>query len=86
MPSRSGYSCLLATEVYLFGETLRLAERRALGDTFNFLADHPFFGGDYQEIGPGGQTVEMLVRGKFLFVYWSDHAVKEVRILRVDRA
>ena len=86
MPPSLRYRLLLTAEVFDLGQTLRPAERRAWKECFQFLADHPFCEGDYQEPSQVGRLVEALLRNGFLFTFWTDHAVKEVRVVQINRA
>ncbi len=85
MPTGSSYRFLLTAEVLGFVLTQRGTEQRRLGDLFYFLASQPFLPGDYQERDEDGRMMEVRQFQKFLVTYWSDHAVKEVRVVRVER-
>ena len=43
------------------------------------IARQPFRIGDYQMTDSAGRSVENLLLHGFLFTYWIDHAVREVR-------
>lgn len=85
MARPSGYRFLLAAEAFRFLLTLRAAERQMLDDVFETLARQPFLTGDYQEYDGDGRPMEVLLKGRFLLTFWSDHAAKEVRVVRVER-
>lgn len=62
-----------------------VGERRRLLAVFEQLARHPFSTGDYQLSGADGRTYEVLDAGEFVVTYWSDHAVRNVGILAIER-
>jgi hypothetical protein len=60
----------------------RRKQRRVL-DLADQLAIQPFEIGDYRSEDAVGHTVENLLIDGFLFTYWIDHAVREVRITEI---
>lgn len=48
------------------------------------LAREPFSEPDLEEIGPSGRKFAVRVRERIILTYWVDHAVKEVRVIRVE--
>ena len=86
MPASSSYQLLVAGEVFEAWETLRRADRLLIADTFEFLADYPYTAGDYVEIKEDGIAANVLLKGHFLLTFRADHAARELRILRVERA
>lgn len=48
------------------------------------LAREPFGKPDLEETGPSGRTYAIRVRERIILTYWVDHAVKEVRVIRVE--
>ena len=85
MPHQSGYRFLLTGEAFRFLLTLRATDRQGLDDAFQFLADHPFLVGDYQERDEDGRAMEVFLKGRFLLTFWADHAARKVRVVRVER-
>ena len=85
MPRNTGYHFLLSGEAFRYLLTLRAAERRMLDDLFQSLAENPFLAGDYQERAADDRPMEVILRGRFLLTYWTDHAAREVRVVRVER-
>ena len=81
----AGYRFLVPLEVSRYYLGLRPAERRKLDELFDFPVENPHFAGDYQENDQDGRTVEVIRRGRFLVTFWSDHAVREVRAVRVEK-
>ena len=54
-------------------------------DLADQIALHPFQIGDYQTADAAGHEVDNLLLDDFLFTYWVDHAVKEVRITEITK-
>jgi hypothetical protein len=50
------------------------------------LGQDPFKVGDYQEGDEVGRPVQIKIIGKYALTYWADHAVKEIKVVRVARA
>ena len=48
------------------------------------LCRQPFLKGDFQELDDTGRTNEVALAGDVLVFYWSDHAVKTVRVTKLD--
>jgi hypothetical protein len=53
---------------------------------FDDLADAPYRVGDYVEPDEIGRPIQVLVVGRFALWFWSDHTVKEVKILDLTLA
>jgi hypothetical protein len=50
------------------------------------LCQHPFQRGDFTEKDPSGRELEVTVVGRLAVYHWADHAVREVKIVRVRPA
>lgn len=50
------------------------------------LAEHPFLHSDYRLQDESGREIEHLLIEDFVFAYWLDHAVREVRITDIEDA
>ncbi|MBL9200038.1 MAG: hypothetical protein JNL39_05995 [Opitutaceae bacterium] len=48
------------------------------------MARHPFAPGDYREPGLTGREYEVRLQDELIVTWWVDHAVKEVRIVRLE--
>lgn len=80
----SGYDYVLtaaATHVVL-GSPKRL--RQEILTELDRLARDPFGASDLEETGPSGRKYAVRVRESIVLTYWVDHAVKEVRVVRVE--
>ncbi len=81
----SDYILFLRAEAVALYRSLRPRERHRLENFFNLLEDRPFLRGETTERDEHGRTVEVALIEKFKEVFWADHAVKEVKILRLER-
>jgi len=60
-------------------------QRRRLLRFFEELARHPFQSGTYQEHGSAHRVYELQLVDHLLVTWWCDHAVREVRVMRIER-
>ena len=60
-------------------------EQRFLLDACGRLARYPFSKGDCSMRGEGGRESELLDLGEFVVTFWTDHAVRVVRIANIER-
>jgi len=58
--------------------------RREILAELDCLAHEPFADPDLIETGPSGRIFSIRVRERIVLTYWVDHAVKEVRVIRVE--
>jgi hypothetical protein len=80
------YRVLIAKEVIAsFGNCSR-REKLLITRLFDGLAEAPYRVGDYVERDEIGRPIQVLVVGRFALWFWSDHAVKEVKILDLTLA
>lgn len=79
-----GYKFVLHENAFRFALATRAAQRKHLSAFFRTLAEDPYRRGDFQETDANGREMEVTLHGRFLITYWTDHAVKEVRISRID--
>jgi len=50
------------------------------------LAVQPSRMGDYQERDDIGRPIQIKIIGDYALTYWADHAVKEVKVIKIERA
>ena len=50
------------------------------------LRGNPFGKGDYEERDEVERPVQIKVIGKYARTYWADHAVKEVKVTKIELA
>lgn len=61
-------------------------ERERLLQIFDGLAQRPFEPDDFREPGLSGREYEVKLFDNLLVTWWVDHAVREVRIVRLEWA
>ena len=74
------YRSHLSMEAASFLITLSKEKQRKVLDLADRMAAHPFQISDYQLSDESGRLIENILIDEFLFSYWLDHVVKEVRI------
>ena len=79
------YHSHLSLEAVAFVVALPKRKQRLVLDLADQIARHPFKIGDYPAVDAVGRTVENLLLEDYLFSYWVDHAVREVRITEIIR-
>jgi hypothetical protein len=57
-----------------------------VGAILDKLKVSPFRKGDLQEPDLQGRANEILIAGNWLVTFWVDHAVREIRIVRLESA
>lgn len=72
---------LTAAAVHVVLGSAKQLRREILAELERLAAD-PFVQPDLEETGPSGRTYAICVRERL--TYWVDHAVKEVRVVRVE--
>ena len=79
--------------VVLFSEILdmllhriRSSERERVIDFFETLANRPSMSGDYEETDSDGRINQVKIVGRWAITYWPDHAVREIRVVRIESA
>lgn len=76
------YVLTAAAAHVVLGSSKRL--RREILTELERLAREPFSEPDLEETGPSGRKFAIRVRERIILTYWVDHAVKEVRVIRVE--
>lgn len=59
-------------------------EQRILADSMEALNVDPFCVGDFQESDTQGRINEVALAGDWLITYWSDHAAREIRVIKLE--
>jgi hypothetical protein len=78
------YILFMHTEVAQFYHSLRRIEKDSLSRFFDLLESYPTLKGETTERDDLGRTVEVKFVGKFKVVYWADHPVKEIKVLKIE--
>ena len=50
------------------------------------LGSNPYGKGDYEERDAVERPVQIKVIGKYALTYWADHAVKEIKVTKIELA
>lgn len=61
-------------------------QRKGLKEFIRSLGYNPFTEDDFPEIDNTGREVYTKLVGAYAVTYWSDHAVKEVKVLEIIKA
>ncbi len=80
-----GYESHLSSQAAAFLVGLPRRQQRQVLDLADQIALHPFLISDYQTVDAAGHEVGNLLLDEFLFTYWVDHAVKEVRVTEITK-
>lgn len=82
MSEFSGHESHLSSQAAFLVGLPRRQQRQVL-DLADQIALHPFQISDYRTADAAGHELDNLLLDEFLFTYWLDHAVKEVRITEI---
>jgi hypothetical protein len=82
----SAYGYALGEEAVHAFASLPFRQRAKLLRVLDALTRRPNQPGDYQETGASGRIFEVTLADDLLLTWWTDHAVKEVRIVRIEFA
>ena len=80
------YRVFIAAEVIATLRTYRRREQQAITRLFDELAQDPFRPGDYAEQDEIGRPMQVVITGSSAVCFWTDHAVKEVKIVDLKSA
>ncbi len=68
-----------------FAQLSRLRQRQA-GAALDEVKREPFREGDFRQRDPAGRINEVVLLGGWLVTYWTDHAVREIRVVALEHA
>jgi mRNA-degrading endonuclease RelE of RelBE toxin-antitoxin system len=77
------YNYVLHSTAFKIFITLSAKERRVVVDAFQQLEQNPFSEGKSVEIGEIDRLLNASHFGKFIILWWPDHAVKELHIVNL---
>jgi hypothetical protein len=80
------YRVLIAKEVIASLGQCSRREKMLISRLFDEPADDPYKAGDYVEPDEIGRPIQIALVGRFAVWFWSDHAVKEVKVLDLTSA
>jgi hypothetical protein len=78
-----GYAYVLSETASEFAFRLTTSEQKRLCLACRQLARDPFKEGNYATTDVAGRHVQNLLLDDWVFTYWADHALKELRITEV---
>jgi mRNA-degrading endonuclease RelE of RelBE toxin-antitoxin system len=81
----SDYTLFMHGAVVSQYRSLRRTERERLEKFFDFLEGYPYLEGETTERDEVGRTIEIKFIPGFRVAYWTNHADKEVKILKLER-
>jgi hypothetical protein len=79
------YESVLSVAAANFIISLPRRQQALVLDLADQIARQPFQVSDYRSHDAAGREVENLLLDEYVFTYWIDHAVKEVRIVEIVR-
>lgn len=79
------YALVLSEAAAITFATAPRSEQRKLVVILDAVKVAPSRRGDLQERDAQGRVNEVLVVGDWLVTYWPDHAVRELRVMRLER-
>ena len=79
------YSYVVEAGVVAFFAQCSGREREQLMRAFELLAQEPYQRGDWLRRTSLGRELQLKRVGKWLVTFWPDHAVRELRIVDVER-
>jgi hypothetical protein len=75
------YRVFLAKEIVAQLRDCKRRERESMTRFFDQIADDPYRAGDLVEQDDSGRDIQVTLMGRFALYFWSDHAVKEVKVV-----
>lgn len=81
----AGFDYSLDREAVAVLLSCSVREQRFLTDAFSTLARFPAGTGDFAFRAGDGRENQIIDLGGFVVTFWTDHAVKVVRILAIER-
>jgi hypothetical protein len=81
----SPYQVILHPQAWQILAATQGAARRRLLSVLDQVATDPFRAGDMRQQDAAGRMHEIALLGEWLVTYWADHAVREIRIVALER-
>ncbi len=81
----NGYELVLSEAAAMTLATAARSEQRKLAVILDGLKAAPFRPGDFHERDAQGRINEVSLAGDWLITCWLDHAVHELRVVRIER-
>jgi hypothetical protein len=80
------YAVYLRIEAAELLKSVATRNRRGIENFVDTLSGNPFKTGDYAETDAAGRPIQIKILGNFAIAFWADHAVKEIKVVAIDRA
>jgi hypothetical protein len=77
----SRYRVFLAKEIVAQLKNCKRHEQNVITRFFDEIGEDPFRAGDFVEQDDVGRDIRVTVIGRYALYFWSDHAVKEVKVV-----
>lgn len=77
------YEIFLRTEAVEALRAIRGANRRQVAAFIDSLSANPSTEGDYQMRDSANRDIQIKVLGEFAVTFWTDHAVREIKIIDI---
>ena len=84
--SSSGFTPVFSEEAAEFLLQLSKRRQRQIIDLARQLADHPLVRSDYSLQDESGRNIHHLLIDDYIFAYWLDDSVRELRITDIEDA
>jgi hypothetical protein len=82
----SAYELYVRHEVHVAISAVKSKPRGEIIRFLESLSSDPFQKGDYQDRTPQGREVQVKVIGSHALFYWTDHPVREVKVVDLIQA
>lgn len=79
-----GYELVLSEAAVFRLVAASKAGQRRIGRLLDRIKSEPFQAGDLHESDADGRVHEIVLDGDWLVTFWTDHAAKEVRVVRIE--
>lgn len=79
------YEVILHERAWAVLSATQGADRRRLLAVFDDVKAAPFRAGDFRQQDEAGHMNEVALLGDWLVTFWSDHAVREIRVVNLER-
>ncbi|MDR1280671.1 MAG: hypothetical protein LBK99_07590 [Opitutaceae bacterium] len=79
-----GYELVLGEAAVFRLVAASKAEQRRIGRLLDRIKAEPFWKGDLRESDTEGRIHEIVLDGDWLVTFWTDHAAREVRVVRIE--
>jgi hypothetical protein len=81
----TAYEVILHERAWAALNAAKAAEKNRLLALLDEMRAAPFRSGDLQQIDETGRVYEVVLSGDWLVSFWSDHAVREIRVVNLQK-